>query len=106
MADDPQPLSEVESRIHRLPGTGWLLAHTLGPDERVGQELSVMVFLAEGTDAEPLENKRAVHRRMIGLLYEVFGNPFCPVRAEPRWLTPEVVALAQAAYQEKAFGRL
>jgi hypothetical protein len=35
------------------------------------------------------------------LLQEVFGNPFRPVTAAPAWKTPEVVALAQAAYNER-----
>ena len=35
------------------------------------------------------------------LLQEVFGNPFRPVTASPSWLTPQVVALAQAAYDER-----
>jgi hypothetical protein len=34
-------------------------------------------------------------------LQEVFGNPFRPVTAAPAWQTPEVVALAQAAYNER-----
>jgi hypothetical protein len=36
-----------------------------------------------------------------GLLRDIFGNPFRPVTVEPSWLTPTVVALAQAAYEER-----
>ena len=35
------------------------------------------------------------------LLQEVFGNPFRPVTASPSWRSPQVVALAQAAYDER-----
>jgi hypothetical protein len=35
------------------------------------------------------------------LLRDVFGNPFRPVTPDPDWLTPTVVSLAQAAYDER-----
>jgi hypothetical protein len=37
------------------------------------------------------------------LLREIFGNPFRPVVVNPSWLTPTVVSLAQAIYEERAF---
>jgi hypothetical protein len=40
------------------------------------------------------------------LLRDVFGDPFRPGRIEPTWRTPDVLALAGAVYQEKAFDRL
>jgi hypothetical protein len=39
----------------------------------------------------------------VRLMRELFGNPFRPVSLEPAWRTPAVVALAQAAYNERAF---
>ena len=36
------------------------------------------------------------------LLQEVFGNPFRPVTASPSWRSPQVVALAQAAYDNRS----
>ena len=36
-----------------------------------------------------------------GLLRDVFGNPFRPVRLKRVWRTPDVLALAQAAYDER-----
>jgi hypothetical protein len=36
----------------------------------------------------------------------VYSNPFRPVVADPSWLTPTVVALADAIYAERAFDRL
>jgi hypothetical protein len=35
------------------------------------------------------------------LLRELFGNPFRPAALDPAWLTPDVTALAQAAYDER-----
>jgi hypothetical protein len=40
------------------------------------------------------------------LLREIFGNPFRPVVADPRWLTSTVRGLASAIYAERAFDRL
>jgi hypothetical protein len=40
------------------------------------------------------------------VLRDVFGNPFRPVTVESGWLTPTVIALAQAIYQERQFGDL
>jgi hypothetical protein len=38
----------------------------------------------------------------VGLLHELFGNPFCPVSLDPSWLTPDAVALARAAYENRS----
>jgi hypothetical protein len=40
------------------------------------------------------------------LLREIFGNPFRPVAFDPRWRTADVVALAQAIYDDRAFDRM
>jgi hypothetical protein len=37
----------------------------------------------------------------VALLRDVFGNPFRPVVIKPAWLTPTVMALARAAYDER-----
>jgi hypothetical protein len=39
----------------------------------------------------------------VGLLREIFGNPFQPVALDPTWLTPTVKALARAIYEEHNF---
>ena len=36
----------------------------------------------------------------------IIGNPFRPMRVEPRWLIPTVVSLAQAIYEERDIDRL
>ena len=40
------------------------------------------------------------------LLREVVGNPFRPVAIDPRWRTADVLGLARAIYEERAFDRL
>jgi hypothetical protein len=45
-------------------------------------------------------------RELCRLLRCLFGNPFRPVAFALAWRTPTVVALAQAAYDERAFDRL
>jgi hypothetical protein len=40
------------------------------------------------------------------LLRDIFGNPFRPVALNPAWRTSNVIALAQATYDERAFDRL
>jgi hypothetical protein len=39
-------------------------------------------------------------------LRDIFGNPFRPVTVSPSWQTANVVALAQAIYDERAFERM
>jgi hypothetical protein len=40
--------------------------------------------------------------QQVLLLREVFGNPFRPVTLDRAWRTPDVLALAGAAYEERA----
>jgi hypothetical protein len=45
--------------------------------------------------------REAEDRGQFELLRDIFGNPFRPVSVSPAWLTPQVVALAQAAYGQR-----
>jgi hypothetical protein len=47
--------------------------------------------------------ERAAHCRLIRC---IFGNPFRALVVDPRWLTPEVVGLARAIDEERAFDRM
>ena len=40
------------------------------------------------------------------LVRDIFGNPFRPVTLDPSWQTPNVLALAETIYEERAFERL
>jgi hypothetical protein len=47
--------------------------------------------------------------RQIGLLRDIYGNPFCPARIDPVWLTwrgNRIPNLATAIYDDRAFDRL
>jgi hypothetical protein len=43
----------------------------------------------------------AEYAAQVALLRDLFGNPFRPVTTKPDWLTPTVVAVARAAYDER-----
>ena len=45
-------------------------------------------------------------RQQAHLLRCIFGNPIHPVFLDPVWLTPNVLMLAQAIYDERAFDRM
>jgi hypothetical protein len=49
----------------------------------------------------PWKDGRQERRAECQLLREVFGNPFRPVTASPAWRSPQVVGLAQAAYDQR-----
>ena len=40
------------------------------------------------------------------LLRDMIGNPFRPIAFNPVWLTPNVIELAQAIYDDRAFDRM
>ena len=52
------------------------------------------------------EAKSLESRVQANLLRDIFGNPFRPVAFDPRWRTTNVVGLAQAIYDDKAFDRM
>jgi hypothetical protein len=44
----------------------------------------------------------AEQRAQAALLRDIFGNPFRPSAIEPAWRTPDVLRLAEAAYEERS----
>lgn len=40
------------------------------------------------------------------VLRDIFGNPFCPVATNPTWLSPKVVSLTKAIYDDRAFEQM
>jgi hypothetical protein len=63
-----------------------------------------------GATAHPSANVAAHRVANIHLaatsLRDIFGNPFRPIALDSAWLTPKVVALAQAIYDDRAFDRM
>jgi hypothetical protein len=47
-------------------------------------------------------SRRRESAAQAALLRDIAGNPFRPVAVSPAWQTPQVVALAQTAYEERA----
>jgi hypothetical protein len=45
-------------------------------------------------------------RKQEAIFREIVGNPFAPVEFDPRWRTSDVIGLAWAIYDERAFARL
>ena len=45
-------------------------------------------------------------RPQSDLIRDIFGNPFRPVTFDPRWRSSDVVGLARAIYDDKAFERM
>ena len=60
----------------------------------------VAIATEEGVDstADAVDTERAAQ---AALLRDIFGNPFRPVTPDPAWRSPQVVALAQAAYDQR-----
>ena len=56
--------------------------------------------------SSPVVTTQLDQQNQAALAREVFGNPFHPVTVDPAWLSPTVVSLATAIYEERAFDRL
>jgi hypothetical protein len=52
----------------------------------------------------PLDQERmtSMRREQVPLLRCIFGNPFRSVNLAPAWLTPDVLSLARAVYEQHA----
>jgi hypothetical protein len=52
--------------------------------------------------------RQRTEKLIVAWLWDIFGNPFRPEAISPAWLTPNVVALAEVAYEERSLpaGRL
>lgn len=57
-------------------------------------------------DSGFLASRAAEEQAQTGLLRCIFGNPFRPVVADPKWLSLDAVALARTIYDDSAFDRL
>jgi len=68
--------------------------------EQVVQEYGFLWWL---TDPANLEERKLP---MIRTIWDIFGNPFQPVAFDPRWRSPDAVALARGIYEDRAFDGL
>jgi len=76
----------------------WWAVHPPYYADQTAEVAAFAVRISTGVDSES--------RLQTALFREILGNPFRPVTAEPTWLTPTVVSLATAIYDERAFDRL
>jgi hypothetical protein len=53
-----------------------------------------------------LEGRRTQYQRQVGLLKDIFGNPFRPAIFDPLWRSPNLVDLSRGIYDDMAFDRL
>jgi hypothetical protein len=65
---------------------------------------SVVGFRSRVAPSPP--RRPAVESKVTALIRDIFGNPFRSVTIETGWLTANVVAIAQAIYDERAFDQL
>src|SRR5262245_34026094 len=95
-ADDPSALGEVRSYWLQPGGTA-----ELSWPERPFEWARDFVSLCpqDQRDADEEQEGYPLAALVLPVVREVFGNPFRPVSAEPRWLTPTAVGLAQGAYE-------
>lgn len=95
-------VERVRKGDRRVNRAAALLARLCCPDHRFPPaEVSDAVVDAVVREADSPEARAAERKAQADLLLDSFGSPFHPVVVEPSWLTPTVVALAQAAYDER-----
>jgi hypothetical protein len=105
-------LQEGYARVHEAapgPRGAYLAATACGgmwhdPDGLIEGVAEVAAIAAAGDAEGPAWE--AERRAQARLLHELFGNPFRPVAADRSWLTSDVVGLARAIYDDRAFDRL
>jgi hypothetical protein len=84
----------------------WLLSGYLA-SWQASTEATKAMRAANNGDSSATEDVVSRERLVqANLLRDIFGNPFRPITIATRWLTPSVVALAQAIYNERAFDRM
>ena len=101
-ADAPRPGAELEMLL-QARGGDWRLAHALGPDDLVGQQVNKLVWVAENSFRGQQADPGIPHARMFELLRDIFGNPFRPFHFSPEWRTDTAVALARQIYDARDF---
>jgi hypothetical protein len=102
-AADPSPVLAAKRVAESVRQAAWVAAgfstgHRLGGAEFDAQ----FDFLrAVGADAEAKVRAAEIHQARLLLLRDILGNPFRPVTLAPAWRTPDVLSLAEAAYEQR-----
>jgi hypothetical protein len=114
--DDPTYGSAAPPGGYRLSAHRNVFANSL-----LDWVLTAAYYLSSGSfgDRIPEYAAKAVHQNannlrawgiergeQASLLRDIAGNPFRPVTISPTWQTANVVAIAQAIYDERGFDRL
>jgi hypothetical protein len=99
---DAEFLARSAKRLEAEFEMKWAAArlHESGPEETANLATWAATWHPRGTQAEEELFQSQILRDLFGPL------PFRPVRFDPAWRTPPVLALAQAIYEEQAFDRL
>ena len=100
-ADCLDEKAEVAVRM-RQKWLGYWLAEVAASEKSHGMVLSELMRL--GSDVQDVTMPES--DALAGLFRDIFGNPFRPVTAAPRWLTPTAVALARSIYESRTFDRM
>jgi hypothetical protein len=120
-ADDPATLGELEAASGRareqlrsagpraLPRSKAAVAHlgllaavwVSSPGAWDAAEAARAWWGTARSRAQSEELDARERRERAGLLRDLFGNPFRPVNLSRSWLTPDVLPLAQAAYDNR-----
>lgn len=79
--------------------------HTMYASDDVPKAVALTTDASEGSEA--WYSARQGEQRILADLYRcVIGNPFRPLTFAPQWRTDNVLGLAQAIYEDRAFDRL
>jgi hypothetical protein len=106
--------ADLKSAFQKANAAAWSTGQNFNPawaannaayeSPYVDASASQLLDYVRSSEAE----RQRTEQLIVAWLRDIFGNPFRPVAISPAWLTPNVVALAQVAYEERSLpdGRL
>src|SRR5262249_4900200 len=89
--DPPEPKSHARAIL--CSSSAWEAAYE--------GTLRALEKLPEARQTDAAEKKIRLTEFQLALVHEIFGNPFRPVAVDHLWMTPTVLSIAQAAYEER-----
>jgi hypothetical protein len=102
-------LSQEEDRPNaysKIIGTrlaSWVMLDT---DPEDGVPILSSAISVAGFAVDSYENPKVADKEQVAIIRDIIGNPFRLVTIDRKWLTPNIVAVAQGIYDERAFERL